>query len=362
MGRVGKAAIALGLAGLALAVPATGPADEQVFQQGGWVVDGASETGQDPHPIRVSVGGAFVGVFSELKVFDADPLCCFQTASVKGSGAIRAIPLPPAQWGATFHGTGYWDCDPAVASGGFVQSLRITDLDLRLDPADPSRLRMDGVASNLESFEASDLVLRFDPPGVAATRVELAYTLVATRDFCIDPLRQGSHEGFRAARMASNYLSAAVHDSNRALYPGVPKALVEAELRNLTGFVFPSPLPLAGERLYLVHDDALPRATPTLRIRFLAPTGPAIVPQGFVTASTDPSADNVDLWGNWQAAPGSFAEGETVGAFHFELAALAPGEASLPAVPALGPAGAAVLAVALAALGCAALRRVRPRA
>jgi hypothetical protein len=362
MRRLGKAAIGLGLAGLALAVPATAAADVQVFQQGGWVVDGASDTGQDPHEIRVSVDGGFVGVFSELKVFDADPVCCFQTASVKGSGAIRAVPLPPAEWGATFHGPGYWDCDPAVGNGGFVQSLRITDLDLRLDPADPSRLRMDGVASNLASFEASDLVLRFDPPGAAATRVELAYTLVATRGFCIDPLRQGSHEGFRAARMASNHLSAAVHDSNRALYLGVPMVAVEAELGNLTGFVFPSPVPLAGQRLYLVHDDALPRATPTLRIRFLAPTGPAIVPQGFVTASTDPSDDNVDLWGNWQAAPGSFAQGQTVGAFHLELAALAPGEVSLPAVPALGPAGAALLAAALAGLGWARLRRARGRA
>lgn len=154
-------------------------------------------------------------------------------------------------------------------------------------------------------------------------RAHVSYSLRANRDLCVDIQRQGQHEGFRVARIASNYLSTEVHDSDEAFYVDASGAFVCSRLTNQTGFIFNAPLPLASS-LSLTHGDAAPRNTPSLAIIFSSPALGALTPQGFVTASSDPNDDNVDLWANWDGASASYVQGESIGSFSYDLIVTPP--------------------------------------
>jgi hypothetical protein len=108
-------------------------------------------------------------------------------------------------------------------------------------------------------------------------------------------------------------------------YAGRSGRPVCAPLANREDFVLEGPEALDGSALLLVHGTRSPRPTPTLGIRFLEPSPGEVTPQGYVSATRDPNADNVDLWGNWDAALARYRAGERLGRFAFVLEALAPG-------------------------------------
>jgi hypothetical protein len=261
-----------------------------------------------------------VGRYSELKIYyEMSEADAPQVFSVKGTGAMRATLPPPGEFGGTFYATGYWDCE-----AGFLQGMRFQKLDIRLDPRDPAVLRMKGKASNQNTLRAPDFTIRVLPVGAESLTAKVSYRLIATRDFCVDSNRQVLHEGFRAARIASNYLSGDTHDSDQARYVNSELMKHCAGLQNQNGFIFANPLPMGQARLFLVHADDEPRATPTLRIRFSKPGPAAITPQGYVTESQDQNDDNVDLWENWENAGASYTSGQLVGRFLYDLEATAP--------------------------------------
>lgn len=297
-------------------------ADTLLFSQDNWIVDGAADTGTNPPPVnmRVSVEGKPVGRYSELKIHhEIGGLGAPQVFSVKGNGAMRAVLPPPGEFGGTFYATGYWDCD-----AGFLQGMRFLKLDIRLDPKDPGILRIRGKASNQDSLRAPNFTIRVLPVTSAFFSARASYKLIATRDLCVDFNRQMLHEGFRVARIASNYLSGATHDSDQARYVNSEQVKFCAGLLNQNGFIFANPLPMGQARLFLVHRDDEPRATPTLRIRFGMPAPAQITPQGYVTQSVNPNDDNVDLWGNWDSVAASYTRGAAVGKFLYDLEASAP--------------------------------------
>jgi hypothetical protein len=49
-----------------------------------------------------------------------------------------------------------------------------------------------------------------------------------------------------------------------------------------------------------------------------------VTPQGYVTGTLDPDADNIDLWGNWSGARASWKAGERIGRFSYVLEAAPP--------------------------------------
>lgn len=298
-------------------------ADTKIFEQGGWIVSGATDTAPNARKLRVRVQGQFVGKFSELKIARKTGAGDFpQVFSIKGSGAFRAN-LPTGEFGGTFYGTGYWDCDAAV---GFVQNLFIKALDIRLDTG--RILKFQGKASNHDSLRAKAFTVRLSPPKNNRLRARVNYKLVATRALCIDAIRQQNHEGFRIARAASMYVSATTHDSDQARYTDNSQKAVCANLKNENGFIFTNPMPLGQSNLLLVHTTAQPRNTPTLSIEFISPSFSRVTPQGYVTQTDDPDDDNVDLWGNWDAASAQYAAGQVIGNFEYMLEARAPSMAA----------------------------------
>jgi uncharacterized protein (TIGR03437 family) len=295
-------------------------ADTTLLDKSGWVVVGADDTGSNRREVVVSVEGQPRGRFTELRIHYQIANEAPQVFSVKGNGALRAVLPPPGQFGGTFYAAGYWDCERSL-----VQTLAITELNVEVEPAYPNLLKLSGKASNLSSFEAADFTLRLQPPSAGVVRAEVSYTLMATRAFCVDQTRQAQREGFRLARIASSFISNDVRDSDQAVYLNSTGAIVRADLRNESGFIFASPQPLGKPRLELIHRDAQPRNTPTLSIIFSEPALGEITPQGFVTRSNDPNDDNVDLWGNWDKAKAQYAAGERIGRFAFTLEATPPG-------------------------------------
>jgi hypothetical protein len=298
------------------------PDDTTLFDNGVWAITGGSDTGPNPWEIQVSVEGQFAGDFSELKVFHFMSGIGFpQVFSVKGNGALRPA-LPTGKFGGTFYTTGYWDSD-----SGFIQTMPIVGLDVRLHPADSTILQFIGQISNMCSLEASDFTMNVYPASLDSFRVDVSYNLVASADFRVDAARQAQHEGFRIARIASNFISEDVHDSDQASYTDTAGNEIRTDLVNETGFVFADSisLPPMGElELHLVHTDSLPRNTGTLILRFSEPPIEEITPQGFVTYTVDPADDNVDLWGNWDGAGTAYGAADTVGSFNYTLLARPP--------------------------------------
>lgn len=302
----------------ALATPVS--ADTKIFEQGGWVVSGAKDTAPNARKIRVTVNGVLKGKFSELKIARMIGVGNYpQVFSVKGSGALRAA-LPNGTFGGTFYATGYWDCDPNV---GLVQDLYFTKLDLSLDAGNVLRIR--GKATNLNSLRAPNFTLRISPLANNQLTVGVNYKLVATRNFCVDATRQELHEGFRIARIASNYISPSVHDSDRARYVNASQQIVCTDLQNQDGFILNNPTTLGQPTITLAHTTNLPEKDPTLAIEFIQPPLSQITPQGWVSQSAIEDDDNVDFWGNWDGARASYLQGEVVRRFEYKLKVSAPG-------------------------------------
>jgi len=296
----------------------------RLFEGGGWEVWCASDSGAAPRSIDVSVRGGSVRRCSELKVRrHVAGQGLPQVFSIKGIGALRPALPPPGAFGATFYASGYWDC-----ALGLRQTLQIRSLDVSLDAKRPGALRFAGRAENPPTLEAPDFVLRLEPPAGDSVRAALEYTLVAAGDVCVRGGKQASHEGFRIARAASNYISHAVHDSDAIRYRARSGREVCVRLANREDFALAAPETLAEPELELVHGAAGPRPTPTLAIHFVEPPPEQVTPQGYVTGTLDPNADNIDVWGNWSGARRSWRAGERIGRFAYVLEAAPPAPAA----------------------------------
>jgi len=301
----------------------------RVYEADGWEVWCAADSGAAPRFVAVRVRGGSPRLCSELKVRRLEGAKRWpQVFSIKGIGALRPALPPPGAFGGTFYASGYWDCRL-----GLRQTLAIEALDVSADAERPGALVFAGRAANRPTLEADDFRLRLDPPSGDALRAEVAYTLTAAAPVCVASGKQALHEGFRVARAASNYLSPEIHDSDVIRYVPAGGAALCAPLAKREEFALRDPVPLDGQPLSLAHRSALPRPTPTLALRFREPPPAQVTPQGYVTATLDPNADNVDLWGNWDAARERYAAGERIGRFAYALEARAPRPEACPEAP-----------------------------
>jgi hypothetical protein len=98
-------------------------------------------------------------------------------------------------------------------------------------------------------------------------------------------------------------------------------------LENREDFALPEPEALREASLELVHETSGPRPTPSVAIRFLEPPPEQVTPQGYVTGTLDPDADNIDVWGNWSAPRQRWRAGERIGRFAYVLEAAPPAPA-----------------------------------
>ena len=328
-GRISRCLAACATSIAALAEPAV--ADTTLFDNGRWKVDGAADPGPDPRNIAVSVNGAPAGSYSELKLYyPFTGAGVPQVFSITGRGAVRASLPPPGEFGGSFWLTRYWDC--AI---GLVPSLVITQLNLVVEPSNPQVLFLEGAVSNLTSFGASDFRLKFPSPNFNEVKVEVSYTLVATRDFCVDSSRQAAEAGFQIARMTSTFIDSDEKLNDFIRYEtrlaacdgwgcyGVNGAVC-GSLHNEDSELVCFDDKLTDSGLMLVHSSPYPDNTPTLKINFDKPKHKKVNPQGMTFFTDDPEVQNVDLWGNWRAAKDSYKTGKKLGKFAYVMKVIPP--------------------------------------
>jgi hypothetical protein len=315
------------IAAICLAVVLTVRADTNLYDNGTWFVDGATDPGPNPSDIGVTMDDVPVGSFSELKLyFNVPNVGTTQVFSIKGNGTLQPSLPPPSEAGGVFQMASYWDCEQ-----GFIPSVEIQQLDLRSKTNGNGTLQMRGQISNLNSMQASDLMLKFHPVETDSVRVDVRYQLKATRDFCVDLTKDNTQDEFRAVTMLTNFLSTETNANNQVRYTKITDKICTgydcwtkkksfcADLLNQDGYVINTPHRLGKPELFLMHKTPVPRNTPTLIVSFRSPRKGHIKPQGSVIASSDPTALNVNVWGNWLDAKRQYKAGRKVGRFRFAL-------------------------------------------
>ena len=302
-------------------------ADTNLVDKESWVVDGTDDTNANAASITMSVNGHAMGSFSKLLVSsDVGGSGVVAVCTITGAGEIRMALPPPGEFGGSFFLTSYWDCN-----AGFIPGMTITDLDIREKGGKKALLEFKGKISNLVSMAAKDFTMTLLPPQTDSFRAELKYSLFATSDFCVDQATHTNSDDFQVARMASNYVSPSIqqNDDTRFVkiisktcffYGCITKTKTFCtNLVNQDEFVINDPPRLGGGTVWLVHTQPLPQATPSLLLRFSSPGKSRLRPQGLVTSSADPSAQNVSFWGDWIDAKASYRNKKRVGKFRYTL-------------------------------------------
>lgn len=303
-----------GVASSAAVAPKT-----QLYNSGGWVVDGYAPVLPSDPVFPVSVSGVSRGTFGELKISHQNGTQYPQVWSLKPQSALR-----PALYGGAFGETHYVTPTLWTTEFGFIQDMNITQIDIHKNPANSNQLELKGSASNA-ILRTNNLVIDLAKPTASLLTAKVSFTLTAVQHITIDPNHQALHEGFQIARMASHYISSADQDSDYASYVNSSGNQVRVNLHDQNGFIFQNPTTLGANRIVLGHSTSSPRATPTGFIDVSNPGRKHITAQGYDTFTTDPNADNVNLAANWDGAAASYKANQLIGQFSFTVGAKPPG-------------------------------------
>jgi len=330
----GLAAIALIGVGATAGRPVV--ADTNLVNEKSWVVDGTDDLSTNASSISVTTNGQAAGSFSELAFsYNIDGTNVVPVGVVKGSGEIK-LAVPNQPFGGSFFLTGYWDCD-----AGYVPTMVISNLDIRLKGGKKAMVEMKGEISNGVSMAARNFELIMMMPKPQLTQAELSYTLVATTDFCVDEVIHTNQDNFQVARMASNYLSPETNENDVARFAKVTGEVCVLEycstttksfccdLANQDSLVLTNKPPqLGGRSIWLMNNGVANMNAPTLQVRFIMPASRQIRPQGVESVTADPTAENVSYWGNWHYAKGTYRSGNKVAKMRYLLEVIPPGALS----------------------------------
>jgi hypothetical protein len=311
-------------------------ADTNLVNQKFWVIDGTDDSATNASSIAVTVNGHAMGGFTELAFsYNVGGTNLVPVGVVKGSGEIQ-MALPAGPFGGSFFLTGYWDCD-----AGYVPSMMISNLDIRLKGGRAPAVVLKGKISNGVSMAAKDFQLVMFVPKSKLMEAEVSYTLAATTDFCIDRITHTNQDDFEVARMASNYLSPDVNENDQVRFEKVTSHYCVLDycsstrksfchgLTNEDGLVITNKPPdLGGGTINLMNTGSANTNTPTLAVAFMSPGAGHLRPQGVASASADPTAENVSYWANWYLVKDSYRVRKKIGKMRYLLEVSPPGPLS----------------------------------
>ncbi len=276
----------------------------------GWAIDLCATDPQVPTPMAVVLDGVDHGTAALVRVYHEtdDGSTLPQVAVFYASGFVRlkpnADPAPPIPFGSSFVlGPGYW---PDAATYHHKPQLATLEVDTSLLPGGP--LRLSAAGSN-HAFDVA-YAMTLPRPRDRLTRLYVLQTHAANAAVSIDATRRAESQGFKLVQVSSMYVNEGstcdfgfsdCHDSDSARYVVDDLARAEAAFGSLTpsSFVFSSPRPLGSTWLDTLHrDDAGWQGnTPNIRIALdELPADRTVTPQGWISATTDPNDDNVNLW------------------------------------------------------------------
>ena len=329
----------ISLAGIGAMAGMAAFADTNLVNEKFWVVDGTDDLATNASSITVTTNGQAAGAFSELAFsYNIEGTNFAPVAVVKGSGEIQ-MAVPNGPFGGSFFLTGYWDCD-----AGYVPTMVISNLDIRLKGGRAPVVEMKGKISNLVSMAAKDFQLIMMVPQPQLMEAELSYSLTATTNFCVDDVIHTNQDNFQVARMASNYLSPETNEDSIARFVKVTSSICTPfyctttrksfcyELANQDSLVVTNKPPkLGGDTIWLMNNGTNTNTntnSPTLAVKFMNPSSGALRPQGLETATSDPTAENISYWGNWGEVKNTYRARKKVTKVRYMLEVSSPGTLS----------------------------------
>ena len=229
-------------------------------------------------------------------------------AVLYASGFVRlkqdADPSPAIPFGSSFIlGPAYW---PDATTYHHNPQLICLALDTAWLSTGPLRMQAQGTNHDFDVFYE----LTLPPPCDRQTRLHVIQTYTATVNITIDPTRRAEAQGFKLAQISSMFINEGgvcdgghtdCHDSNTARFIGDDWVRHQVAFTDLTPstFVFSPTLPLGSTWLGALHtdDESWQGNTPNVRTALDAlPDDHTITPQGWISATTNPNDDNVNLW------------------------------------------------------------------
>lgn len=276
----------------------------------GWSIDLCPTDSNVTEKMEVILDGttrgmaALVRIYHESQDWPGTP----QVAVIYASGYIRLKPnkdpSPPIPFGSSFIlGPGYWSNSYSYHHNPQLQNLWINTSRL---PDLPLRLRAEG--------QNQDFAITYDMklpvPRDRQTRMHVTQTYTATASVSIDPVRLTEQQGFKLVQISSMFINLGgtcdggnsdCHDSDSVRFVGNDLVRHQVALEDLKppSFIFSSTTALGSTWLDSLHQDdqSWKGNTPNVRITMdELPVGHNLTPQGRIEATTDPSADNVNLW------------------------------------------------------------------
>ena len=326
----------IALAGIGAIAGSAAFADTNLVNEKFWVVDGTDDLATNASSITVTTNDHAVGAFSELAFsYNVGGTNLVPGGVVKGSGEIQ-MAVPDGPFGGSFFLTGYWDRD-----AGYVPTMVISNLDIRLKGGRAPVVTLKGKISNLVSMAARDFELIMMVPKPQLMEAELSYTLTAMTNFYVDDVIHTNQDNFQVARMASNYLSAETNENSVARFVKVTSHFCVLEFCSTTRKSFcyslanqdspvvtNKPPTLGGSTIWLVNDGTVNTNSPTLAVKFMNPSAGKLRPQGLETATSDPTAENVSYWGNWGHVKKTYRARKKVTKVRYMLEVSSPGTLS----------------------------------
>lgn len=281
-----------------------------LYDQNGWVLDMCPSDPGAAAPMQIVLDGESKGEAALLRIYHRSQATSDvpQVAVIYASGFVRlkqnADPTPLIPFGSSFIlGPAYW---PDATTYYHNPQLQRLEIDTSWLPHSPLRMRATGTNAAFDVSYTMELPL----PRDQQTRLHVTQRYTARTAVTIDATRRAEHQGFKLAQVSSMFVSEGgpcddgfsdCHDSNAARYIGGDLARHQTTFKDMTlpGFIFDAPLPLGNTWLDALHtDDASWQGnTPNVRIALdELPADRTITPQGWISATTDPDDDNVNLW------------------------------------------------------------------
>jgi hypothetical protein len=306
-------------------------ADTLIYDDGMWRVTGLESTNLLQRRVTVSVDAVPAGEFAELLVqrnfAGGFPAVC----AILAKGGVQLTVPPTGVFGGAFYLTRYSDCYLGQQlDTGFVT------LNIQSNTKNTKSLRFTGTLSNFTSLQSTDLSMKLDLPNNSTVRMDVRYHLDATTSVCVDQWAQQIGEGFQVVRMASNFIADNWMFNDGFRMKGFlgpycdccgcyyQKGSLCGFFANTTGYVLPYFAWMANSKLQMLHWQIGPFNTPALRVSLKSPSRSKSSVQGYTVFSTDPAAENVDLWINWSKASLQYPPGSRVAYCRFKLEAVLP--------------------------------------
>jgi len=284
----------------------------------GWVIDMCATDAAVTIPMEVLVNGisrgnaALVRIYHQSQSGPGVP----QVAVIYASGYVRlkqnADPSPSIPFGTSFIlGPAYW---PGSSTYYHNPQLNRLEIDTTWLPSAPLHMRAEGANHDFDvTYE-----MTLPPPRDRQTRLHVTQTYTATANININSTRRAERQGFKLVQASSMFINEGgvcdggytdCHDSNGARFIGNDLIRHQVAFTDLPlpTFVFDSPMPLGSTWLDVLHtdDQSWQSATgantsgnsPNVRIALdKLPTTHTVTPQGWISSTTNPNDDNVNLW------------------------------------------------------------------